>query len=250
MISPEWKYAIVVGASSGIGEKIARKLAATGCRVALVGRREDRVRQIAIDINGPSLHLAIPYNFDVTDFENATQNFEQIVQDLGGLDIIVYAAGVMPPIGPTEYDTAKDKQIIETNLIGAMAWLNPAAKRFERGKAGVIVGIGSPSGDRGRRKSPAYGASKAGLECYFESLRNRLATHGVSVVTVKPGPIDTDMTRPFGKAPMMTSADRAADLILKAAKKPNKTAYIPWRWWLVMKIVKLIPSSIFRRMRF
>lgn len=250
MTNPDWKYAIVVGASSGVGEKVARKLAATGCRVALVGRREDRLRQIAIDINGPSLHLAIPYHFDVTDFDNASTYFETIVQELGGLDLIVYAAGIMPALGPTEYDITKDKKIIETNLIGAMAWLNPAAKRFERAKSGVIVGIGSASGDRGRAKFPAYGASKAGLECYLESLRNRLATLGVSVVTVKPGPIDTEMTRPFGKAPFMISADRAADLILKAARKANKTVYIPWRWWLIMKIIKLIPSPVFRRMRF
>ncbi len=249
MIKPDWQYAMVIGASSGVGEQIARQLAATGCRVALVARREDRVRKISMDINGPSLHLAVPFAHDVLDFTNASTHFDHVVQDLGGLDIVFYAAGVMRRVGPTEYDIEKDQTIVETNLIGAMAWLNPAAKRFERAKAGVIVGIGSVSGDRGRRGNPAYAASKAGLECYLESLRNRLAQLGVSVVTVKPGPILTEMTAALGKQPMMIPAERAAELIIKAAKKSNKTVYVPGRWWLVSRILRAIPSVLFRRLR-
>lgn len=248
MIQPDWKFAMVIGASSGLGEQIARKLAATGCRVALVARREDRIRQIAIDINGPSLHLALPFNFDVLDFENAATNFEHIIHDLGGLDIVFYVAGVMPMVGPTEYDIVKDKNIVDTNLIGAMAWLNPAAKRFERAKSGTIVGVGSVAGDRGRRGNPAYGASKAGLECYLESLRNRLAVQGVNVVTVKPGPVETDMTAKRGKQPFMISAQKAASLIIDAAKRSNRTVYVPWRWWLISRIIRMIPSFIFRRL--
>jgi short-subunit dehydrogenase len=136
-----------------------------------------------------------------------------------------------------------------TNLVAAAGWLNPAAKRFERARSGTIVGIGSVSGDRGRRGNPAYGASKAGLECFLESLRNRLAPLGVSVVTVKPGPIATEMTAQLGKLPGMIPAEKAAELIVRAAKKRNKTAYIPWKWWLVSRILRAIPSPIFRKLK-
>ncbi|MCH8275259.1 MAG: SDR family NAD(P)-dependent oxidoreductase [Armatimonadetes bacterium] len=247
-MAPNWKRAIIVGASGGIGEQIARKLASGGCRVALVGRREDKLRQIAVDINGVSLNLALPFPSDVRDFDAPAAKVEECVRALGGLDLVVYSAGVMPRIGPTEYETAKDRLIVETNLIGAMAWLNPVAKRFERAGGGTIVGIGSVSGDRGRRGNPAYSASKAGLECYLESLRNRLGRRGVSVVTVKPGPVETEMTRELGRLPGMIPAGRAADLILKAARKFGKTAYIPGRWWLASKIMLSIPSRIFRRL--
>lgn len=243
-----WQHAIVVGASGGIGEQIARKLCASGTKVALVGRREDKLRRVAADINGVSLSLATVHVHDVADFGSAEQVFEDAVRALGGLDIIVYAAGAMPLIGPTEYDIEKDAPTVTTNLIGAMAWLNLAAKRFERGRGGTIVGIGSVSGDRGRRGNPAYGASKAGLECYLESLRNRLATLGVNVCTVKPGPVKTPMTEQRGRLPGMIGAERAADLILRAAAKNNKTAYIPMRWWFVSKVIRMIPSFFFRRL--
>lgn len=244
-----WKRAIVVGASSGIGERLARKLAARGCRVALVARREDKLRQIAADINGATLDLAKTYVHDVSRFDEAEDLLQTIIRDIEGLDLFIYAAGVMPAIAPTEYDICKDKQIAETNFVGGVAWINAAAKRFERARGGTIVGIGSVAGDRGRRGNPVYGASKAALDCYLESLRNRLSQHNVSVVTVKPGPVDTDMTSGLGKLPGMISADKAADLIIEAAQKFGKTVYIPIKWWFISQILRAIPSSIFRRLK-
>lgn len=245
-----FKRAIVVGASSGIGEQVARKLTANGCKVALVGRREERLLAIAADINGATLDLATPVVHDVSRHAEAEQKFEDAVAALGGLDLVVYAAGIMPPIGETEYDTAKDSQIVNVNLIGAMAWLNAAAKRFERQKGGTIVGIGSIAGDRGRKGNPAYAASKAGLETYMESLRNRLWDCGVSVVTIKPGRVATEMTARLGNLAGMIDASRAAELILRAAKTRSKTVYIPAKWWLVSKVIRNIPSFLFRRMKF
>jgi decaprenylphospho-beta-D-erythro-pentofuranosid-2-ulose 2-reductase len=244
-----WKRAIVIGASSGIGEAIARKLTAGGCRVALVARRLDRLEQIASEINGISLDIARPYAHDVTQFDQAEDLFLQIVRDIEGVDLVVYAAGIMPAIGPTEYDTTKDKAILDTNLMGAIAWLNAAAKRFERAMGGTILGISSVAGDRGRRGNPAYSAGKAGLDCYLESLRNRLSGNNVSVVTAKPGPVQTDMTASLGKLPGMIPCDTAATLILSGARKFGKTVYVPWKWWLVSRILRAIPSAVFRRMR-
>ncbi|SRR5581483_5508791 len=246
----EFKKAIVVGASSGIGEQLARRLTSMGCKTALVARREERLSAIAADINGSTLELALPFVHDVRDFAAASELFEQIVAKLGGLDLIIYAAGIMPKIGETEYDPEKDADIVRVNLIGAMAWLDAAAKRFERLKAGTIVGIGSVAGDRGRRGNPAYAASKAGLECFLESLRNRLSQNGVSVVTIKPGRIATEMTQDLGTMSGMIDADRAAELILRASRRFGKTAYIPAKWWLVSKVVQTIPSFIFRRLKF
>lgn len=249
MVSFPYAKAIVVGASSGVGEQIARQLAGQGCKVAIVGRRLSRLQTIANDINGTTLDLVLPIEHDVLDHENAETEFQAIVHKLEGLDIIFYCAGVMPHVEMSEYSIEKDKLIVETNLIGAMAWLNAAAKRFERTSSGTIVGIGSVSGDRGRKGNPAYGASKAGFECYLESLRNRLAEKGVNVVTVKPGPIATEMTSGRGKLPGMITPEKAAELIISASRKRNKTIYIPMKWWLVSKIMRLIPSVIFRRLK-
>ncbi|MDQ2987002.1 MAG: SDR family NAD(P)-dependent oxidoreductase [Armatimonadota bacterium] len=241
-----WTRAIVVGGTGGIGEAIARQLKLNGCDVAVVGRNQSKLDAISSNL-GLADDRTFP--FDILDFDHAQDAFDAIVQKMGGLDLFVFAAGVMTPVGETEYDTSKDKLIIDTNLTAAIAWCNAAAKRFERGKAGTIIGIGSPSGDRGRRGNPAYGASKAGFETYLESLRNRLAKSHVSVVTAKPGPVRTPMTESFGKLPGMIEADLAAEIILKKSARFSKVFYVPGKWWIASKVMRLIPSLVFRRMR-
>lgn len=241
-----WTKAIVVGGTGGIGEAIARQLKLNGCDVAVVGRNESK-----LDAISKALGLASDrtFPFDILDFDHAQDALDAIVQKMGGLDLLVFAAGVMTAVGETEYDTPKDKLIIDTNLTAAVAWCNAAAKRFERSKAGTIIGIGSPSGDRGRRGNPAYGASKAGFETYLESLRNRLASANVSIVTAKPGPVRTPMTEAFGKLPGMIEPDLAAEIILKKSSRFSRVFYVPGKWWLASKIMRLIPSRIFRRMK-
>src|SRR5258708_35076601 len=108
-----------------------------------------------------------------------------------------------------------------------MAWLNEAAPRFARAGEGTIIGISSVSGDRGRRGQPAYCASKAALDTYLEALRNRLRRRGVTVVTVKPGPVDTPMTAGGARRPLLIAADRAAAEVLCAARRRAATAHVP-----------------------
>ena len=240
-----WKRALIVGASSGIGESLARALAEDGCRVALVARREDRLRALAAELGPQGGGPALVYAHDVTDSAAVPALFDTITRDLGGLDLIVYAAGVMPRVGPDEYDTAKDAGTVAANFTGAVAWLNEAARRFEKAKSGVIVGISSVAGDRGRRGNPVYGATKAALNAYLESLRNRLERKGVFVVTVKPGPVDTPMTQGL-KMPGMISPEQAAAEILKAAREKTRVAYVPAKWKPIMAVIRAIPAPIFK----
>jgi len=244
-----WKCAIIVGASSGMGEALARALAADGCRLALVARREERLRALAQSLNAENADAgpgaAWFYAHDVTDTSAVAALFETITHDLGGLDLIIYAAGIMPPVGPEEYDTGKDAEIIAANFTGAIAWLNEAARRFEKAKAGTIVGISSVAGDRGRRGNPVYGATKAALNAYLESLRNRIERRGAFVVTVKPGPVDTPMTQGL-KMPGMISPEQAAAEILLAAKDKVRVAYVPGKWKPIMAVIRAIPAPIFK----
>jgi len=154
----------------------------------------------------------------------------------------------MATVGEEEYDTAKDRKMIEVNLLGAMAWLNPAAERFARLERGTIVGIGSVAGDRGRAGNPGYCTSKAAFHAYLEALRNRVAQLGVRVVTIKPGFVDTAMTRGKEGLFWLISADQAAEIILAKARRGVVVAYVPARWRLVMTIIRSIPSFIFSRL--
>jgi decaprenylphospho-beta-D-erythro-pentofuranosid-2-ulose 2-reductase len=244
-----WQRAIVVGASSGMGEALARQLAQQGCQVALVARRESELARITADINqGDAPVLARAYVHDVREYECIPALFQQITHDLGGLDLIIYAAGIMPLIGEDEYAFDKDRLTFETNVLGGIAWLNEAAQRFERAKTGTIVGLSSVAGDRGRRGFPAYCASKAALDTYLEALRNRVGRHGVRVVTIKPGPVDTPMTKDVTKKPMLISADEAARTILAAAGAGRRIAYVPGKWRPIMWILRHIPSAVFQKM--
>ncbi len=242
------KRALVVGASSGMGAELVRRLAADGHVVAAVARRADRLEELAEEVNTNGTRRVIPVVHDVTDTASVEALFDRVVRDLDGLDLVIYCAGVMPRIGIDEYPTALDRQVIEVNVIGAMAWLNPAAERMAHLGGGTLVGIGSVAGDRGRVGSPAYCASKAALETYMEALRNRLAPQGVHVLTIKPGPVRTPMTDGLDKLPMVIDVSVAVDQILSAIAKQKNVAYVPRRWGLIMAVIRAIPSSIFQRL--
>ena len=249
-MSLEFRRAIVVGASSGIGEAIARQLSRDGADVALVARRKNELDAVVTSLVAEK-KMARAYVHDVSRYDEVPALYERIVNDLGGVDLIVYAAGVMPAIEESEYNFEKDRQMVEVNLLGAMAWLNLACARFEAARQGTIVGISSIAGERGRRGNPAYCTSKAAFSTYLESLRNRVARHGVNVVSIKPGFVDTAMTR--GKQGMfwVVSSEQVAETTLALAKRGDSpTRFVPWRWSIIALIVRCLPSLIFRRLNF
>ena len=244
------KKAIVVGASSGIGEAMARRLAAQGAEVALVARRHDELERVAAAIRstGGKAHVHV---HDAAQSGEAAPLFDEIVARLGGLDCLVYAAGTMPELAEGEFDFAKDRAMIEVNLLGAIAWCGPAAQLFSAQRGGTLIGISSIAGERGRRGNPGYCTSKAAFTTWLESARNRAARDGVNVVTIKPGFVDTAMTRGKPGLFWLVSADEAARLSLALAGKQSSAAgFVPARWALVAQVVRAIPSFIFRRMNF
>jgi len=244
------KRALIVGASSGIGAQLARVLANQGHHVGLVARRQEQLDALATELRAahPDRVFAVRAH-DVRNPGEAAGLFAELTEELGGMDLVVYAAGVMPAVEPDEFDTEKDRAMVEVNLTGAIAWLNPAAQRFSDLKEGTIVGLGSVAGDRGRRGSPVYCASKAALSTYLESLRNRLSQHGVQVLTIKPGPVATPMTEGLGKLPMLIPVEQAADSIWAAIASGNDTtAYVPGQWKPIMLAIRHVPSLLFRRL--
>ena len=247
-----FRRAIVVGASSGVGAEIARQLAASGCVVALLGRREAELRSVASQIAARGSGQAITRVHDVRQHEHVPVLLEELQKELGGLDLLVYAAGIMNLPREGEYDAARDRTELEVNLLGAMAWTTPVAAQFEAKRAGTIVAISSIAGERGRRTFPAYSTSKAGLSTWMEALRNRVSRYGVNVVTVKPGFMDTailDQVERKPKGALLTSPERGAELILQAARRGGSpSVFVPGIWWGIAMIVRHLPSFVFRRL--
>lgn len=237
----EPKKAIVVGASSGIGRAIAERLAAEGWRVAILGRRAELLEEVAGGF--PGSMLAFPH--DVRDAESVPALFAEVCLRLGGLDALIYAAGVMPRIGPDEYDTSKDALMVATNLVGAMAWCNVAAERFAGADAGSLVAIGSVAGDRGRRGQPGYNATKGGLAIYLEALRNRLWSRGVAVATIKPGPTATPMTEGLGLTGL-ASAEAVARFTVARIGRTGEF-YVKPAHRVIFAVIRLLPGWLMRR---
>ncbi len=243
--------AIVVGASSGIGAALVRRLAAQGYAVVAIARREEELARLQEEIcrSMPQARV-LTVAHDVRDYEAVPALFEDITRKLGGLDMIIYAAAVQPPVALTEYNFEKDQAMMETNVLGAMAWLNQAAIRFERARRGKIVGLSSIAGDRGRVGSPVYNASKAALDTYLEALRNRLSRRGVTVTTIKLGFVETELLKNAAKTFWVISPEEAAARVLANAGAGKQVVYTPRRWQLISLIVRAIPSPIFRRLNF
>jgi NAD(P)-dependent dehydrogenase (short-subunit alcohol dehydrogenase family) len=250
--------AVVIGASTGIGAALGRKLIEKGFLVALVARRVEKLDLLAAELNvrypaKGNVQVARPYPHDVRDFASIAELLDRIRHDMGEsggeLSVVIYAAGIMPPGEHDRWTLEEERATVETNLVGAMAWLDASADVLRRIGRGTIVGISSVAGDRGRKGNSAYMASKAGLTTYLESLRYRLHGTGVRVVTAKPGYVVTPMTAGMKlPGPLMISADQAAGRIARLCLGGGTVAYIPGYWRLIMLVVKSLPAAILVRL--
>lgn len=236
-----FETAVIVGASSGIGAELAKVLASEGCRVAVVARRLDRLEALAAGFPGK----IFPYAHDVTHVEEIPELLQRIAKDIGGVDLFVYSSGVMPKVGLDEFNTELDQAMIDVNFTGAVAWCNAAMTRFQSTGQGTLVGIGSVAGERGRRGQPVYNATKAAFHSYLEALRNR-AKPGVKIVTIKPGPTDTEMVVGLQLRAKLMPAPVAALKIRKKLERDGEH-FLKFSHWVIFGIIRNIPSFLFRK---
>jgi 3-oxoacyl-[acyl-carrier protein] reductase len=202
------RVALVTGGSRGIGAAVARRLAELGATVA-VGYRadEDAAMSAVASLDGPG-HEAVPA--DVADPAAVRGMVSRVVSTLGGIDVLVNNAGIYRahPLDATSYQEwcAAWRRTLDVNLLGAanVTWA-VARHMIDSGRPGRIVNVSSRGAFRGEPDHPAYGASKAALNSMAQSLAQHLAPHGITVTTVAPGFVETDMT-----ADLLAGPDGAA----------------------------------------
>ncbi|MDX1958917.1 MAG: SDR family NAD(P)-dependent oxidoreductase [Leptospiraceae bacterium] len=241
------KKILVVGASSGIGAEIAKLHLNRGNKVALLARRKSELEARVGETSKVSKAILFP--FDIADISKTSTVFSEIISKLGGLDEIYFAAGIMEKIGIEEFNTEKDLRMLNINLNACVAWLNLAAEFFSKQGSGKIIGISSIAGERGRVGNPVYNTSKAGMNTYLEALKNRLSKKGIQVLTVKPGFIDTAMTKGMPGLFWLISAEKAAEIIVNATDSGKEHIFVPARWALVALVIRNIPSFIFKKLK-
>ncbi|MCU0755819.1 MAG: SDR family oxidoreductase [Xanthomonadales bacterium] len=241
---------LLVSAGSAIGEQLARRLAAEGDALHLSGRDPAQLERIAADLRVRGATRVTLETLDVRDATALAGLLDRAAAALEGLDGVIYIAGQLPDQAAVDRDPALIREVMEVNAIAAMELLGRAAARFEPQQQGWIVAIGSVAGDRGRAVNAAYGAAKGALEIYLSGLRQRLARHGVAVLLVKPGFVDTPMTASFKKGALWATPERVAQDIHNAMRQRRAVIYTPWFWRWILLIIRSIPEAVFVRLRF
>ncbi len=239
---------IIFGATSAIAEATAREFAKRGDALFLVGRSPERLQALAEDLKIRGASQVAVRNQDLRDASAYEGILDQAHTALGGLDAALIAHGTLSDQKACEASTDKLMDELQTNAISVMMLCTLLGNRFEAQKRGVIAVISSVAGDRGRRSNYVYGSAKAAVTAFTSGLRQRLRASGVSVVTIKPGFVDTPMTAAFKKGPLWASAGSVAKDITRAMINGTPVIYTPGFWRPIMWIIRAIPESVFRRL--
>jgi len=236
----------ITGASSGLGAALARQYAAQGATLGLLARRGESLAALISTLPHPERHRA--YAVDVRDHAAINEAAQAFLAHAGGVDVVIANAGIS--VGTlTEYaeDIAVFADIIATNVVATAATFAPfiAAMRAQR-TPGRLVGIGSVAGVRGLPGAEAYSASKAAVISYCESLRLEMKPHGIRVVTICPGYVDTPMTQvnPY-PMPFLMAPEKFAAAAARVIAAGRSYAVIPWQMGIVAKVLRLLPNPVY-----
>ena len=241
------KKILIIGATSAISEHCARIWAARGDAFHLVARNEQHVQVIASDLKVRGASEVTTYCTDLNDTDKHEELLNVADDALEGIDIVLIAHGTLSNQKTCELSVEETLQEIQTNALSTISLLTLIANRFEAKKSGTICVISSVAGDRGRASNYVYGSSKAMVTAFTSGLRQRLYKSNVSVVTVKPGFVDTPMTSELKKGFLWAKPSAVAALILKAIDRKKPEVYVPAFWQYVMVIIKFIPNWIFQK---
>lgn len=241
---------LIVGASSAIAEATARRLAQRGACFYLVARNPHRLEAVAADLRVRGGEVAGGESLDCNDIERHGPMLDRAERALGRFDLVLIAHGTLPAQGRVQDSVGLVLQEVHTNALSMIALCTLLAPRLERQRAGVLAVLSSVAGDRGRATNYVYGAAKALVTTFLSGMRQRLHRSGVAVVTIKPGFVDTPMTRDYPKGALWASANSVAGGIVRAIDHRQAVAYVPGFWRFVMLAIRAVPERLFVRMTF
>ena len=239
----------IAGATSAIAQAWARLRAAQGDSFYLLGRDNTKLETVKRDLLARGAREVHCHTVDLAQAQNYDTLVAQLYAHWPQVDIALFAQGSMPEQRDLEKNIGALRAMFELN---AMSYLQPAtllAERMAQTKAGSVVLISSPAGDRGRQSNYFYGASKAAVTVFAAGLRNHVAKNNVQVLTVKPGFVDTPMTAAMDKSgPLWATPEKIAACIENGIQKKRNVIYAPWFWQYIMLIIRHIPEFLFKRL--
>ena len=239
--------ALVLGATSDIGRAIARVLALEGWQLQLAARDAERLQRETEDIGARSAAPVRSYVFDAL----APAADRDWLGDLTPLpDLAVCVIGLLGDQQRCERDADAATEVMRTNYEAPALLLGALAARFAERGSGVLVGVSSVAGERGRAANYVYGSAKAGFTAFLSGLRARLATTGVHVVTVQPGFVRTRMTADIALPAALTATpETVAQAVAQAVRKRRDVIFVLPIWRLIMLAIRHLPERVFKRLR-
>jgi short-subunit dehydrogenase len=241
---------VIFGATSAIAEQACRLWAARGERLFVAARDLTAVNAIAADLRVRGAVDTAFGRYDAAEPASLPAIVERAWTWAGDVDVILIAHGTLPDQSLCDRDPPLARQEFEINGTSVIELASLVAARLEAQGRGTLVVIGSVAGDRGRGSNAIYGSAKAAVAAYCSALRQRLTRSGVGVLLVKPGFVDTPMTAALPKGRLWAAPETVAEKIVTAVDRRRTTVYVPWFWRWIMLVVRSIPESVFRRMRF
>ncbi|MFC6842205.1 SDR family oxidoreductase [Xanthomonas theicola] len=237
---------LIIGATSAIAEATARRYAARGAAIHLLGRQAARLDAIAADLSVRGARSSVGV-LDVNDGARHGEAFDAAWAALGGVDVVLIAHGTLPDQAACDASVELSLREFATNGTSTIALCAALAPRLAAGA--TLAVISSVAGDRGRASNYLYGSAKAAVSAYLSGLGQRLRPAGINVLTIKPGFVDTPMTAAFKKGALWAKPDQIAKGIVRAVDRRRAVAYLPGFWWAIMFIIKSIPEFVFRRIK-
>ncbi len=241
---------LIIGATSAIAQATAQAWVTPDTEFFLIARNSTRLQQLADDLKVRGATMVNWAEADLNQFDQHQALIQQAIQQLSSIDTVLIAHGSLDDQAECEQNFNAALQALNTNLLSVMSLLTPLANFFEKQRYGCIAVISSVAGDRGRQSNYIYGTAKGGLSIFLQGLRNRLQRANVSVLTIKPGFVDTPMTAHIQpKGALWAKPEAIAAGIVKAVEKRRNTVYLPSIWWFIMTIINNIPESVFKRLK-
>lgn len=243
------KKILIIGATSAIAISCARIWASEKASFFLVARDPSKLQQTADDLNVLGASSVHTYEMDLNNLKQHEEALNECFSFLGTVDITLIAHGTLPDQSECERDVTVALHEFSSNGLSVISLLTLLANRMVRQASGTIAVISSVAGDRGRPSNYLYGTAKAAVSVFCDGLRARLYKSGVHVLTIKPGFVDTPMTKGLPLPSLLVaSPEKIAKCINHGIAHKKNTIYAPGFWYFIMLMIKLIPEFIFKKM--